>query len=839
MERLRRWILLGGFALAALLFMYVSLSPLVMVTLVDFAAEQGKEGRSAFLDMPSEHEQYLRQLPLTLYIAEKTKDRLVVAADGDWERFFDQALASATGAPPADWKAHISPDSFSDRIFLFFRPHQEPLLSIRDRWQTHGQELYLLLERGEKKEYLRLRYQTYSFDDVQLGSGFMRHPEPPPHFLHPFRTVSPWVFGLSLLLYFLLPGPKREPGDLFYARWRCMLGDLVSLMLFGLFFTLPLLVSGGSLQAFVPPGIILVIVLWPLAGMGALMSDYQGWYAAYTLRIQEDRLVITTLTGKGEYRFTDMVSFGAVSLRPPRWLVVTLSIAALFQKGGARYTTMGQSLILSGSEYGGLAIRLKDGATVYLWITDQMGGQALKSANRIVAAMKAAGVAEEEAHRVIHALIPPTFQTAGQKPSSRGAVFLMTLVLLPLVGIGVLVGLTELPRNWRSIQALIGTDEAYPDPKRAIPDWTHPSLEWYSHLGLETGGHSTRAGAVCVTQDGGALVAAQNMTGRDVGFFVIRTDGSGTPLWQTACGTEQWDYAETILEAQDGGCLVVGAARPEVGFSGATRAYLVRLRPSGEKEWDSLLGTGDGNVWGEIAVQRPDGGWVAVGLSGKRAFLFQLDDTGRRISERHLPAVIQESDEPKTVLLDSTSHLLIAGITLSPGVGFKDLYLLKLDPGGTILWRATAGGNHLDRPSMIRETADGGYLVVGLTRSFGSGGEDVYLVKVNGAGRILWEKSFGTAGDEQGVDGVETRDGAYMVLGQMGGTDESLPQILLVQTDAGGHLIREERFSWEGHSLLAGSLVESPDGALIMAGSYNRSGYLADHAFLAKFRLPH
>jgi len=416
--------------------MYVSLSPMVMVTLVDFAAEQRKEGRSAFLDMPSEHEQYLRQLPLTDYIVEKTKDGLVVAADEDWERFFDQARASATGAPPGDWKARISPDSLSDKTYLFFRPGEAPLVSLKDRWQS-GQDLYLLLERGGKREYLRLRYQTYTFDDIQFGSGFMRRPAPPPHFLYPFRTLSPWVFGLALLLYFLLPGPKREPGDLFYARWRCMLGDLVSLMLFGMFFTLPLLVSGGSLQAFAPPGIILVIVLWPLAGMGALMSYYQGWYAAYTLRILEDRLVVTTLTEKGEYRFTDMISFGAVSLRAPRWLAVALSIAALFQKGGARYTAMGQSLILSGSEYGGLAIRLKDGATLYLWITDQMGGQTLKAANRIVAAMKAAGVAEEKEHRVIHALMPPTFQAAGQKPSSRGAAFLMTLALLPFVGIGV------------------------------------------------------------------------------------------------------------------------------------------------------------------------------------------------------------------------------------------------------------------------------------------------------------------------------------------------------------------------------------------------------------------
>jgi len=838
MERLRRWVLLGGFALGVLLVLYVSLSPLVIVTLADFAAEQKNEGHSMFLNRPSEQEQYLRQLSLSEYIGKKTKDRRVVVSGEEWDRFFDQVHESATGTGPVDWLARISPDSHSDKKGFFFRPNETPLSSFRDRWETHGQDLYLFLDLAGRNEYVRLRYQRYGFDDVQLGSGFMRSPKPPPRFLHPFRTLGFWVFGVALALYLFLPGPKREPDDLFYARWRCMLGDVVSLMLFGLFFTLPLFISGGSLQAFVPPGLILVIVLWPLAGMGGFMSYYQGWYAAYTLRILEDRLAVATLNEKGEYRFKDMASFGAVSLRAPRWLVAALSIAALFQKGGARYTAMGQSLSLGGSQHGGLGIQLKDASTLYIWITDQMGGHALKAANRITAAMKAAGVPEEKEPRVIHALVPPTFEAPGQKKSSRGARFLMVLALLPFVGIGVMVGVTAFPRTWRTIQTLLKPDTMSQNAKPAIPAWVHPSLEWYSDLGLETGGNSHRGGVLCATRDGGAVLTVQNMIGQDAGFLVVRTDGRGNPLWQTSCGTEQWDYAETILETHDGGCLVVGGTRPEIGFSGTTRAYLVRLGPSGQMNWDILLGGREDNDWGDSAIQRPDGGCVAAGLSEGSVCIFHLDEKGALLSEKRFRAGTQETDEPKTVLLDDGFNLLIAGVTLSPGVGFKDLYVMKLDSEGNSLWRATAGGKHLESPARIRKTSDGGYLVVGVTRSFGGGGEDVYLVKVNGAGVVLWERAFGAEGEERGVDVIETGDGAYVVLAWADATEPALRHILLVKTDLDGTGVKEIRLTREEHYLTPASLAETEDGGLLITGSCNRSGYLADHAFLARVRFP-
>jgi len=171
-------------------------------------------------------------------------------------------------------------------------------------------------------------------------------------------------------------------------------------------------------------------------------------------------------------------------------------------------------------------------------------------------------------------------------------------------------------------------------------------------------------------------------------------------------------------------------------------------------------------------------------------------------------------------------------------VGFKDLYVMRLDSEGNSLWRATAGGRHLESPARIRKTSDGDYLVVGVTRSFGRGGEDVHLVKVNGAGVVLWERAFGAEGEERGVDVIETGDGAYVVLARADATDPALHYILLVKTDLDGTRMKEIRLTREEHYLTPASLAETEDGGLFITGSCNRSGYLADHAFLAKVRFP-
>jgi predicted secreted protein len=108
---------------------------------------------------------------------------------------------------------------------------------------------------------------------------------------------------------------------------------------------------------------------------------------------------------------------------------------------------------------------------------------------------------------------------------------------------------------------------------------------------------------------------------------------------------------------------------------------------------------------------------------------------------------------------------IIVGDTTSYGAGGKDVYLIKVDANGNMQWSRTFGGSGDDVGLSVQQTRDGGYIIVGFAESFGAGGKDVYLIKVDANGNMQWSRTFGGSGDDVGLSVQQTRDGGYIIVG--------------------------------------------------------------------------
>jgi predicted secreted protein len=125
-----------------------------------------------------------------------------------------------------------------------------------------------------------------------------------------------------------------------------------------------------------------------------------------------------------------------------------------------------------------------------------------------------------------------------------------------------------------------------------------------------------------------------------------------------------------------------------------------------------------------------------------------------------------EDDWANAVIQTQDGGYLIVGKTESFGAGGYDVYVFKLDKNGNKQWEKTFGGEGWDWANAVIQTQDGGYLIVGGTESFGAGGYDVYVFKLDKNGNKQWEKTFGGEGWDWANAVIQTQDGGYLIVGR-------------------------------------------------------------------------
>ena len=212
-----------------------------------------------------------------------------------------------------------------------------------------------------------------------------------------------WLILFGLLVYAFLPPQPAPPGAIRYPRWRMVMGDVVALLMSVPFFAFPFLITGGTVQVFTQ-GWPLFFFFWPVFFLGVWVWFIAAWFASFTLVIGPDRLSLSTYKGEGEFLYRDMAYFQPIVFKPPKWLIVASWLGALAGKGSAQIGAAGRAMILSSSAWGSLGIRMRDGSDVFINITDQMGSDALKGLDDILANLRANGVEEKNEVREIRSL---------------------------------------------------------------------------------------------------------------------------------------------------------------------------------------------------------------------------------------------------------------------------------------------------------------------------------------------------------------------------------------------------------------------------------------------------
>lgn len=277
------------------------------------------------------------------------------------------------------------------------------------------------------------------------------------------------------------------------------------------------------------------------------------------------------------------------------------------------------------------------------------------------------------------------------------------------------------------------------------------TISWIKAFG---GSNNEEARSVIQTTDGGYIVAgytgssdgdlAGNAAPWYTDYWVVKLDASGNIAWQKTYGGTLYDYATAIRQTADGGYIVAGYSGSKDGdvtgthWGGSDDDYwLVKLDASGTISWQQSYG-GSGEDQAYSIEQTTDGGYVVTGSSASNDGL---------VSGNH-----------------------------NPGGSKKDFWTLKLDTSGNLSWQICYGGTGDDIAYSIQQTMDMGYILAGtvkptdttgvdITGYHGNAGTDYWIVKLDGAGNLSWQKCLGGQGEEDARAVSETADGGFIIAG--------------------------------------------------------------------------
>ena len=330
-------------------------------------------------------------------------------------------------------------------------------------------------------------------------------------------------------------------------------------------------------------------------------------------------------------------------------------------------------------------------------------------------------------------------------------------------------------------------------------------IQWQKCFG---GSSNDGANSIQLTADGGYIVAGNtgSTDGDVLGFhgglisdyWIVKLNNTGTIQWQKCLGGSGYDNASSIQQTTDRGFIIGGTTSSNDGHvsgnHGRSDYWIVKLSEAGNIQWQKCLG-GSGNETAQSIQQTNDEGYIIAGFTNSKdgnvsgfhkgeyydSWIVKLDKAGNIQWQKCLGGGSQEI--AWSIQQTNNGGYIIAGETYSNdgdvtgNHGEHDIWIVKLDEAGNIQWQKCLGGSGSDYSKSIQQTNDGGYIVAGYTKSNDGdvtgnhGGSDIWIVKLDEAGNIQWQKCLGGSSYDQAYSIQQTNDGGYIIAGETSSYD--------------------------------------------------------------------
>ena len=216
---------------------------------------------------------------------------------------------------------------------------------------------------------------------------------------------------------------------------------------------------------------------------------------------------------------------------------------------------------------------------------------------------------------------------------------------------------------------------------------------------------------------------------------------------------------------------------------------------------------------------------ILVLISAISGYLLHSQTAPDTLWTKHFGNIYKDSST--CIRETSDGSFIIIGTTDQTGNGMNDIWLIKTDENGNMLWERTYGGDQNDFSIMGQQTVDGGFIIAGTTESFGNGMRDFWLIKTDADGNEEWNQTYGTVENDRTQYVEQTSDNGYILTGGTGNFETNNQDAWLIKTDENGIMEWQQTYGGNGNEKTY-TVHQETDGSYILAGltsSYGNGNY--------------
>jgi hypothetical protein len=247
---------------------------------------------------------------------------------------------------------------------------------------------------------------------------------------------------------------------------------------------------------------------------------------------------------------------------------------------------------------------------------------------------------------------------------------------------------------------------------------------------------------------------------------------------------------------------------------GGVDAYLIITGKSGKMKYQNTYG-GKGDDRAYAITVTAKGGYMLAGYTtsygagNTDAYLIRTDEKGRYLSAGVFGG--PGFDSVKSICAADKGFMAAGSSTSYSGQANYDAYIIKADTDGNCVWAKTYGGVHNDILNCVAPDGRGSFVAVGSSFSGKNRLSDIYAVKIDRSGGVVWEKMYGGPFSDAAYSVVPAGNGEMVIAAEAGTTVTSSDLSLMKIAEDGGLV-------WEKH--YGGALVDSPAQIIVTGDGY-------------------